>query len=324
MDKVRFEEAVEMYKKGDKKGAEKLLTQLSCESEDAEVWYGLSRCADNEEKRIFYLEKCLAVQPDLLNARKELETLLGKQAEKDVARNVSSAAAPAAGSAAIPQKSTPLKKQDKVHSKAHLSPHWLYGPAVLLLLGLIIWQFIRIDNIEKSMVLVKQNTTTLQSEVNSIDGNILMLASSIDSIDGNISVLASSIDNTNGRISALASHLDRVASLAENGNQYAHSHSYSDARLKTNITEIKDPLSKVLLLRGVYYQWNLMDYSDLGFTDKLQVGVIAQDVEQVFPELVTTDQNGYRQVDYDRLSAILIEAIKEQQKEIDALKDQLK
>ena len=51
-----------------------------------------------------------------------------------------------------------------------------------------------------------------------------------------------------------------------------------------------------------------------------QIGIIAQEVETVFPELVGTGADGYKTFAYDRLGPILIEAIKEQQKEIDSLK----
>jgi hypothetical protein len=60
------------------------------------------------------------------------------------------------------------------------------------------------------------------------------------------------------------------------------------------------------------------------FTDKEQVGLIAQDVEKVFPQLVFEDDNGYKAVDYVKLIPLLIEALKSQQKEIEALKDTIK
>ncbi len=55
-------------------------------------------------------------------------------------------------------------------------------------------------------------------------------------------------------------------------------------------------------------------------SDKLQLGLSAQELEKFFPELVMTDAKGYKSVDYGRLTPVLVEAIKEQQKEIDELK----
>ena len=83
--------------------------------------------------------------------------------------------------------------------------------------------------------------------------------------------------------------------------------SSSDERLKENILPLKNSLEKVLTLEGVEY-----DYKDkLKFSDKKQVGVIAQNVEKVFPEVVITDQQtGLKSVAYDHLVAPLIEATK--------------
>ncbi len=61
----------------------------------------------------------------------------------------------------------------------------------------------------------------------------------------------------------------------------------------------------------------------MGFSSEPQIGLIAQEVEQVFPELVTTDSNGFKMVDYVHLTPILIEAIKEQQLIIESIQDRL-
>ncbi|MFZ3068772.1 MAG: tail fiber domain-containing protein [Microgenomates group bacterium] len=94
----------------------------------------------------------------------------------------------------------------------------------------------------------------------------------------------------------------------------------SDIRLKTNIKPLpENTLDKVKQLRGVYFNWKTE--ADMG--NARQIGVIAQEVEKIFPELVITSPDGYKAVGYDRLGPILIEAIKEQQVEIDSLKSQI-
>lgn len=94
----------------------------------------------------------------------------------------------------------------------------------------------------------------------------------------------------------------------------------SDIRLKTNIKPLpENTLDKVQQLRGVYFNWKTE--ADMG--NARQIGVIAQEVEKIFPELVITSPDGYKAVGYDRLGPILIEAIKEQQVEIDSLKSQV-
>ena len=89
----------------------------------------------------------------------------------------------------------------------------------------------------------------------------------------------------------------------------------SDKRLKENIHTITDPISKVCSLRGVSY--------DLIKDKKKQIGVIAQEIEQVIPEVVADTPDGYKGVHYGNLVGLLIEAIKDQQKQIDDLTEQL-
>jgi hypothetical protein len=95
----------------------------------------------------------------------------------------------------------------------------------------------------------------------------------------------------------------------------------SDERLKDNIELISNPIEKVQSLKGVTWDWN-------SNADELQqslpnVGVIAQDVEKVLPQLVTDRDNGFKGVDYAKLTGLLIEAVKDQQKQIDELKSKL-
>lgn len=85
----------------------------------------------------------------------------------------------------------------------------------------------------------------------------------------------------------------------------------SDLRLKENIREIPSALDRALKLHGVIYDWKNKE-SVLKATDHL--GLIAQEVEKIFPEAVTTNpENGMKSVEYGNLIAPLIEALKEQQ-----------
>jgi hypothetical protein len=100
----------------------------------------------------------------------------------------------------------------------------------------------------------------------------------------------------------------------------------SDLRFKTNITQIENPLQKVLQLRGVNFDWNKKAFPDRSFSESKAIGFIAQEVEKVLPEVVQTEKTaeGYKAVQYDKVVALLVEAIKEQQKQIDGLKLELK
>jgi hypothetical protein len=89
----------------------------------------------------------------------------------------------------------------------------------------------------------------------------------------------------------------------------------SDERLKKNIETITDALHKVKSLRGVEY-----DHKNTG--DHC-LGLIAQEVEQVIPQVVYEDAQGVKSVAYQNIVALLIEAVKDQQRQIDELKRQL-
>ncbi len=84
----------------------------------------------------------------------------------------------------------------------------------------------------------------------------------------------------------------------------------SDVRFKSNISTISDALASVLKLRGVTFDWNHSAFADKQFPQGRQIGVVAQEVESVFPELVSKDDSGYESVAYDKLVPVLIEAIK--------------
>ncbi len=110
--------------------------------------------------------------------------------------------------------------------------------------------------------------------------------------------------------------------LTINGTAWVTSGAWSgsDIRWKKNIKPLENSLSKILSLQGVNFEWKKEEYSDLKFNNGNQIGFIAQDVEKIFPELVTTDNNGYKGISYEKFVPIFAEAIKEQQKQIEELK----
>ena len=83
----------------------------------------------------------------------------------------------------------------------------------------------------------------------------------------------------------------------------------SDARLKKDIQPLTHALDSILQLQAKTYRWK----EDTTFANKKDVGLIAQDVEKVFPELVMENGQGYKGIAYSKLTAVLIEAMKEQQ-----------
>ena len=94
----------------------------------------------------------------------------------------------------------------------------------------------------------------------------------------------------------------------------------SDRRLKKDITRFAPMLDKVTALQPVHYFWRADAFPDRHFGDSQAAGLIAQDVEQVLPELVATDSDGYKAVDYSKLPLLTIQAMKELKAENDELK----
>lgn len=90
----------------------------------------------------------------------------------------------------------------------------------------------------------------------------------------------------------------------------------SDARLKKNIQLIPDSLEKLLQLNGVTFNWRHDVRTDISFSDDTDMGLIAQDVEKVFPEAVSTDKQSFKSVAYTKLIGPIVEAIKELYSEI--------
>jgi hypothetical protein len=91
----------------------------------------------------------------------------------------------------------------------------------------------------------------------------------------------------------------------------------SDARYKTNISEFGSVLDKLGKIRSVSYDWNSEKFPEMKLDSSRQIGFIAQEVEPLFPELVKTNTDGYKSLDYSKMTVVLLQAVKEQQKQIE-------
>jgi hypothetical protein len=101
----------------------------------------------------------------------------------------------------------------------------------------------------------------------------------------------------------------------------------SDARFKKNILPIDNALNRLMQIHGSTFEFRKNESAGSRISEGLQYGLIAQDIEPVFPELVKTDEDGYKSVNYNGMIPVLIEALKEQQSVINKLRtenDQLK
>jgi len=118
--------------------------------------------------------------------------------------------------------------------------------------------------------------------------------------------------------------LDVNGSINASGTVHANGEALtSDKRYKKDITPIPGALQKVDSLTGVYYSWRSDEFAEKNFSDARQVGLIAQEVEAVLPEAVHTGADGYKSLEYNKLTALLVEAVKQQQRQIQQQQDQI-
>ncbi|MBU4493266.1 MAG: tail fiber domain-containing protein [Nanoarchaeota archaeon] len=93
----------------------------------------------------------------------------------------------------------------------------------------------------------------------------------------------------------------------------------SDIRVKKNIEAIENPLDIIQQLRGISFNWKSEEYPELRLGDKRQIGMIAQEVEDVLPEVVLSGvgDDNLKMIDYSKFTPLLIEGIKELKAEKD-------
>ena len=97
----------------------------------------------------------------------------------------------------------------------------------------------------------------------------------------------------------------------------------SDARFKTDVQPFAPLLSKLAQLQPVNFSWRVEEFPEKHFGTSRSYGLIAQEVEKVFPEMVGQDEGGYRTVDYSRLPLLLIQGVRELKAENDRLHEEL-
>ena len=142
---------------------------------------------------------------------------------------------------------------------------------------------------------------TVTGNVSAVNGNF---SGSITAVNGNFSGIVTAVNgNFSGSITAVNGNFSGIVTAID-------INSASDINLKRNIHQIEDSLVKILQIRGVNFEWKE--------SGRASIGVIAQEVEKVLPELISGDDS--KVVNYNGLVGVLIEAVKEQQKQIEELK----
>lgn len=97
----------------------------------------------------------------------------------------------------------------------------------------------------------------------------------------------------------------------------------SDIRYKQNVESQMGAIDQLMQLRPVTYEFKQDEFPGKGFPDGVRRGFIAQELEEIMPELVNTNDDGYKSVNYLEMISVLVKAVQEQQAEIDSLKEAL-
>lgn len=144
-------------------------------------------------------------------------------------------------------------------------------------------------------------------------------------LNGNVTINRQNYSGYGLIVSHLAGQSPTYQALWVYGDAYATGNfvSGSDERWKKKIEDLKPVLTDVLNIHPVYFNWRTDEYKDMDFTDDRQIGFIAQDVEKYFPEMIRYDHNGYKLLDYSRMTVVLLQAIKEQQQQIQSQQSEL-
>ena len=119
-----------------------------------------------------------------------------------------------------------------------------------------------------------------------------------------------SSSSSSGRSSS-SSRSSFGGSSRSSGGSHSSGGRRSDILFKTNIIPLNNSLDKITTLNGYTYDWKVKEFPNEKFDKIKQIGLIAQEVEKVYPMIVNTRPDGFKQVDYEMLIPVLVEAVKE-------------
>jgi hypothetical protein len=181
----------------------------------------------------------------------------------------------------------------------------------------------RLSNLESTSASLLIETANLESFTSSINTTIKTRLDAETVVSGSSQITLSSTTgggtSDNVRFGSIGVGMDAsgTSGRIDAANDVV-AFSTSDIRLKENIVPIPNALEKISKISGNTYDWRA-ELKDVHGYEGNDVGVIAQEVEAVLPQLVQDRDNGYKAVKYDKLVALLIEGIKEQQTQIHSL-----
>ena len=141
---------------------------------------------------------------------------------------------------------------------------------------------------------------------------------------GDVNITGSLFANADGNADGSVFGFDLVASdcVLASGTELGGT-CKSDAALKKNIEPFSPVLDKVAQLQPVSYDWRAEDYPQYHFGSSKAFGLVAQDVEKVFPEMVSVDKDGFKNVNYSELPYLMLQAIRDLKAENDSLRERV-
>ena len=157
---------------------------------------------------------------------------------------------------------------------------------------------------------------TIHNTMIASSSSLIMQASGSNALMLNYNTGTGDVGFCNGTNGALVASVTSAGIITGSG-AYVNS---SDIRLKTNVATLTNALNKVESLRGVSFEWN--NNSPL-VKNELQLGLIAQEVQEVLPEVVSPSVEGYLGVAYGSIVPVLVEAIKELSNKVKYLESKL-
>ena len=181
----------------------------------------------------------------------------------------------------------------------------------------------RLSNLESTSASLLIETANLESFTSSINTTIKTRLNAETVVSGSSQITLSSTTGgttaSNVQFNSLGIGMAASATAGRiDATNDIVAFSSSDIRFKENITPIENALDKISKISGNTYDWKAENKVEHGYEGN-DVGVIAQEIEAVLPQLVQTRENGFKAVKYDKLVALLIEGIKEQQTQIHSL-----
>lgn len=163
-------------------------------------------------------------------------------------------------------------------------------------------------------------TTSTATKELTVQGNLLINAQSTPNWERTIETKVSTPETRNYLLNYNGEQVFYVCGL---GVMYCKQGGWfgSDIKLKENITDIKSPLTRLMELKGVKYRYKKENGKTTEKDDRL--GLIAQDVQKVFPEVVSEMDDGNLAIAYTDLIGVLVESIKEQQAQIESMQKEI-